>query len=57
MDIKSIRMGTSFDRHYSAVIEGIEEEPTRRFDDGAGWYRQPGGDFEFEHARIALLCG
>ena len=42
VEIKSIRMGASFDRHYFAVIEDIENALTRKSDNGAGWYRQPG---------------
>ena len=41
VEIKNIRMGASFDRHYFVVMEDTEE-PTRRSDDGTGWHRQPG---------------
>jgi hypothetical protein len=55
VEIKSIRMGTSFDRHYFAVIEDIEERLVDPMTVPAGIDNQE-MDVGFENARIALMC-
>jgi hypothetical protein len=48
-------MGTSFDRHYLAVIEDIEERLVDSMTVPAGMDNQE-MDVGFENARIALMC-
>lgn len=51
----SIRMGTSFDRHYFSVIEDIEERLVDPMTVPARMDNQE-IDVGFENARIALMC-